>query len=431
MADDSTAAAPGPFAGIARALRHRNYRLFFAGQAVSLLGTWMQQVAFAWLVYRQTRDDFILGLVTFAGQAPSVVLVPLAGVLLDRLDRRRLVLTTQALAMGQAVVLAVLTFTGLLPIWLLVLLAVFLGCVNAFDLPARQSFLPALLADRIDLGNAIALNSSLFNAARFVGPTLAGLIVGLLPDGDGEGLCFVLNALSYLAVLLALARIDLPAHLPPPPAPLLHGLAEGVRYAFASPPIRVILPMVAWMGFVGMPYTVLLPRIADQVLGGGSETYGFLMTASGMGALLGAIFLASRQGIEGAGLRIVFTATLVGGSLVGLAQARALWLALALLVLVGFGMMLTVVSCNTVVQTLVEDDKRGRVMSLYTLAFLGMTPPGSLLVGALSRQLDPTLTMTLCGVGCLLGAALFAVAFPHRQLANGGAAAASADPPTV
>jgi MFS family permease len=404
-------------AGLGRALRHRNYRLYFVGQAVSLLGTWTQQVAMGWLVYRLRRDARLLGAVSFAGQVPSLLLLPLAGVLLDRRDRLRLVMTTQVLALLQAFALAALTLSGVLVVWQVILLAVLLGCINAFDLPGRQALLPGLVPDKDDLTNAIALNSSLFNGARFLGPVLAGLLIWLAPPGDGEGWCFLVNGLSYLAVLAALWRMDLPPRAPDGPArPLLHGLAEGVRYAFGSPPIRAILLMVAWLGFVAMPYLVVLPVVAEQMLGGGSGTYAILVTSSGVGALAGGIYLASRQGIDGAGRRIVFMSALLGAGLVALSLTRVVAMAAPLLVLVGFGMMLAGVSCNTVVQTLVADDKRGRVMSLFTLAFLGTSPFGSLLAGELTARWGAPLTLLLCGAGCLAGALCFALRFPHRRL---------------
>ncbi len=399
--------------GLGRALRHRNFRLYFAGQGISLLGTWMQQVAQNWLVYRLTQDEFLLGVVAFAGQAPAFVLLPVAGVLLDRCDRHRLVVTTQALAMLQAATLAVLTLTGLLAVWQLIALAVVLGCVNAFDLPARQSLLPALLPDKQDLGNAIALHSSLFNGARLAGPALAALVIWIARD-QGEGVCFALNTASYLAVLLALLALHVPQQAEPAPAPpVLRGWAEGLGYAAGHRPIRAILLMVAWVGLVGMPYTVVLPVVAKQVLGGGPATYGLLLTCVGVGALGGAFYLASRRDLRGAGRRIAATAALLGLGLVVVSQVRLLVLAAPLLVLVGLGMMLTMVSCNTVVQTLVADDKRGRVMSLYNLALFGMTPLGSLLVGFVADGWGAPTALLGCGLGCLAGALGFALGFPH------------------
>ncbi|MCI0460274.1 MAG: MFS transporter [Gemmataceae bacterium] len=399
--------------GLGRALRHRNFRLYFAGQGISLLGTWMQQVAQNWLVYRLTNDEFLLGVVAFAGQAPAFLLLPVAGVLLDRCNRHRLVVATQALAMIQAATLAVLTLTGLLAVWQLIVLAVLLGCVNAFDLPARQSLLPALLPDKQDLGNAIALHSSLFNGARLIGPALAALVI-LMAGDQGEGVCFALNTVSYLAVLLALLALNVPQETERPPAPpVLRGWMEGLGYAVGHRPIRAILLMVAWVGLVGMPYTVVLPVVARQVLGGGPVTYGLLLTCVGVGALGGAFYLASRRDLLGAGRRIATTAALLGVALVVVSQVSVLALAAPLLMLVGLCMMLTLVSCNTVVQTVVADDKRGRVMSLYNLALFGMTPLGSLLVGFLADRWGAPTALLACGLGCLVGSVGFALGFPH------------------
>jgi MFS family permease len=416
MSNSTPAPAPSGWSSVGRALRHRNFRLYFGGQGLSLLGTWMQQVAQGWLVYRLTGRMDLMGLVTFASQIPSFLLLPLVGVVLDRWDRHRLVVTTQALAMAQALLLAVLTLTGLLALWQLVVLAIFLGCVNAFDLPARQAFLPALVPDRADLGNAIALHSSIYNGARLLGPALAGWLLELSAPGTGEGICFLLNGLSFLAVLLALLSINVASRpQEASPAPVFAGLTEGVQYVMKAAPIRTIVLFVGWIGFIGMPYMLLLPVFADQVLGGGAETYGLLMTASGVGALCGAIFLATRHPHSAARTRIVATCTLLGAALISLSLVREIYLAIPLLMLIGSGMMLTMVSCNTIVQTLVPDEKRGRVMSLYNLAFMGMTPFGCLLAGGLAEELGATATLLICGGGCLLGAVCFACTLGLRS----------------
>jgi MFS family permease len=423
--------APGGLAGLVRALRHRNFRLYFLGQGVSLLGTWMQQVALNWLVYRLAPPDqqaLLLGLVNFATQVPALLLLPVAGVLLDRYNRFHLVVAAQALAMLQAFALAALTFTHLLAIWHILALAFVLGCVNAFDLPARQSFLPAMVTDRRDLANAIALNSSVFNAARLIGPAVAGVLIAAIPDGLGESVCFLLNGLSYLAVLLALLVMEVRHQLPEAaPAPLVEGLLEGVRYLWTHRPTRAVVLLVACMGLLGLPYAVLLPLLAGQVLGGQADTYGVLLSAAGTGALIGAVYLATRS-LHGVAWRILAGVVLFSGVLLGLAAARQFLVALPLLVLGGFGMMMVMVSSTTVVQTLVPDDKRGRVMSLYTLSFLGLTPFGSLLAGWCAQQWGTPAALAVCGGGSLLGVLWFAVNLGRVQEATDVRPVPSAQP---
>lgn len=389
-----------------RSLRHRNFRYYFLGMGVSLIGTWMQQTALAWLVYRLTRDTFLQGLNSFATQFPSLLLLPLAGVLVDRWNRLRLVRVTQTLAMVQAFLLTILVFSNIVEVWQVMSLSFVLGCVNAFDLPARQAMLPEMIDNRQDLSNAIALNSSVFNAARLVGPALAGLLAGLGPLG--EAWCFFLNGLSFLAVLVSLALIHLPkVGTRAAPTPVLEGLREGLAYVAGNGPIRAILMLVGTLGFLGMPYTVLLPQFADGVLNGGPAGYGMLLTASGCGALAGALYLASRSSLRGSASRIVVTAIVGAVSLASFGESRNFAVSLVLMVAVGGSMMLTFVSCNTIVQNIVPDDKRGRVMSMYTLAFLGLSPFGGLLVGALGRWYSPREAMLCCAGGCLLGALAF------------------------
>jgi MFS family permease len=389
-----------------RALGHRNYRRYFVGQGVSLIGTWMQQTALTWLVYRLTDDAFLVGLNTFAGQIPSLLLLPVAGVLADRLHLLRLVITTQTLAMVQAFILAGLVIFNVTNIGLLMVLAFGLGCVNAFDLPARQALLPDLLDSREDLANAIALNSSLFNAARLVGPALAGVVVSL--GQTGEAWCFLLNGVSFLAVLVSLATMTVrPAHMRPPPSPVIHGFWEGLRFVATHKPIRAVLVLVAIIGFVGMPYTVLMPLFAGQVLHGDSRTYGLLLTASGLGALSGAIYLANRANIRGSAKRIVVAGVLGAACMAAFSLSENFALSLALAVLIGGTMMLVFVSCNSIVQSIVPDAMRGRVMSLYTLAFMGLTPFGALVGGSVATAWGPTTAMMGCAIGCLVGALLF------------------------
>ena len=394
-----------------RALRSRNYRLFVAGQGVSLIGTWMQQVAMSWLVYRLTGSAFLLGVVGFTSQVPSFLLAPVAGVLADRWNRRRLLIMTQALAMLQAVLLATAVLSGVIQVWQIIVLSLFLGVVNAFDIPIRQSFVVEMVAHREDLGNAIALNSSLVNAARLIGPTIAGLLV----SSAGEGTCFLINAASYLAVLLALAAMRLAPGLQHPVQRqhVLHELYEGFNYAFRFGPIRIILLLVALVSLTGMPYVVLVPVFAKEVLMGGAHTFGFLVTASGCGALIGTVYLASRQSVLGLGKLIVRAALLFAVGIAVFAVSQYLVLSLAALAVAGFGAMTVVASCNTILQTILEDDKRGRVMSFFTVAFMGMAPFGSFGAGVMAELIGPRdtlLTGTLC---CLVGTVLFARHLPH------------------
>jgi MFS family permease len=390
---------------LVRAFRHRNYRLFFAGQGISLIGTWMQRVALNWLVYRLTGSALLLGVVNFTGQVPTLAFAPFAGVLADRYDRHRLLIATQALAMLQAAAIAALVLTDVVAVWQLVLLSLFLGVVNAFDTPIRQSMVVEMVDNREDLGNAIALNSSMMNGARLIGPSIAGLLIAAV----GEGICFLLNAVSYVAVIAALRAMRLtstPARRRHPR--LWQAWREGVVYALESIPIRSVLLLLAVVSFMGMPYATLLPIFAQDVLRGGAQTLGFLMSAAGIGALMGALYLAMRRTVLGLETVLVAAAALFGIGLVAFSLSRLAWLSLGLMVLVGFGMMVHTASSNTLVQTLVDDDKRGRVMSLYTMALRGMVPLGSLCAGSLASQLGAPLTLRLGGLCCVLGACLFA-----------------------
>ncbi len=395
-----------------RALRSRNYRLVFVGQGISLIGTWMQQVAMSWLVYRMTGSPFLLGVVGFASQIPSFLLGPVAGVLVDRWDRRRLLLGTQTLAMLQAAALAVAVLTGVAKVWEIVVLSMVLGIINAFDIPARQSFVMEIVESREDLPNAIALNSSMVNAARLVGPSIAGLLVASV----GEGVCFVLNAASYLAVILALAAIRLqPRHPKQARRHILHELREGLDYAFGFTPIRSILLLVALISLMGMPYTVLMPVFARDILHGGAHTFGFLMAAAGVGALASTIYLASRRSILGLGRVISLSTLLFGASLIAFAYSTTLILSLCCLCLAGFGVMALIASSNTILQTIVEDDKRGRVMSLFTMAFIGVAPFGSFFAGAFAHGIGARDTLLIGGIFCLSGGALFARNLPKQR----------------
>ncbi|MCY2990781.1 MAG: MFS transporter [Planctomycetota bacterium] len=387
------------------ALRYRNFRLFFFGQGISLIGTWMQQVAMIWLVYRLGNSVFLLGLVGFCSQIPSFFLAPVAGVYTDRWNLHRTILLTQSLAMCQALSLAVLTLTGTVAVWHVLVLSVCLGLVNALDIPARQAFLIRMVEGRESLPNAIGLNSSMFNGARLVGPTIAGFLIALV----GEGVCFLLNALSYVAVLAALLAMRLPRQAPAKPQQhVLHELLEGFRYAIRFLPIRDILLLLAFVNMAAMSLTVLLPVFATKVLQGGSDTLGLLTAAIGLGALLGALCLAYRKSVLGLGRQIAWASALLGLSLVAFSFSAVLWLSLLLLVIGGFAVMMETAASNTILQTIVDDDKRGRVMSFYAMAFLGAAPLGSLLAGSLASHLGVASVVRLGGILCLVGSAVFA-----------------------
>ncbi|GFO61155.1 MFS transporter [Geomonas silvestris] len=396
-----------------RALRSRNYRLFMAGQSVSLVGTWMQQVAMSWLVYRLTNSAFLLGVVGFASQIPTFVFSPVAGVLADRWNRRYLLMMTQALAMLQAVILAAAVFSGIIQVWHIVALSLVLGVVNAFDVPIRQSFVVEIIEDRADLGNAIALNSSMVQGARLIGPSVAGLLVATA----GEGICFVMNAVSYLAVLLALAAMKLAPspHLGKERRRVLHELKEGLDYAFGFTPIRTILLLVSLISLTGMPYTVLVPVFAKEVLKGGAHTFGFLMTAAGLGALIGTMTLASRKSVLGLGRSIVLATVTMALGIAGFALSTNLAVSLAALVATGFGAVRVVAGSNTILQTIIEEDKRGRVMSFFTMAFLGMAPFGSFGAGTMAGIIGPSETLLVGAVCCLGAGLLFARQLPAMR----------------
>lgn len=402
-------AARGGLRDIVRSLRYRNYRLFFAGQLVSLIGTWMQIVAVAWLVYRRTDSPFLLGLVSFSSQIPTFLFSALAGVWADRLDRRRVLLATQCLFMLQALALAGLTFGDRITVGQIVMLSVFSGLVNALDMPTRQAFLVEMIERKEDLGNAIALNSSMFNGARLIGPAVAGALVAAV----GEAACFLINGLSYAAVIAALAAIRIaPRERIRRDTHALHELREGVVYAFDFGPIRAILLLLGTVSLLGMPYVVLMPVFARDILHGDATTLGWLMAAAGIGALAGAAFLASRRSVLGLGRMLVLATSVFALGLFGFAASTHLWTSLAVLVVAGFGMMVMMAGANTLLQTMADDDKRGRVMSLYTMAFMGMAPFGSLLAGGLARWIGPQATVALSGMACLAGAAVFAWRLP-------------------
>ena len=391
---------------ILRALAHKNYRLFFAGQSISLIGTWMTRIATAWLVYRLTGSALLLGVVGFAGQIPSFLLAPLAGVLVDRWNRQRLLVITQVLAMFQSLALALLTMTGLIKMWHVIVLSVLQGLINSFDMPARQAFVVEMVEKREDLANAIALNSSMVNAARLLGPSIGGVVIAAV----GEGWCFMIDAVSYIAVIASLLAMTITARViqPTKDANVFQQLREGWSYATHFAPIRNVLLLLALVSLVGMPYTVLMPVFANDVLHGGPNTLGLLMAASGVGALVGALFLAARKTVLGLGKFIPLMAGAFGAGLIAFSFTRVLWLSLALMVVTGLGFMVQMAVSNTVLQTIVDEDKRGRVMSFYTMAFMGTAPFGSLLAGSVADRIGTPHTLLCGGIGCILGALWFA-----------------------
>lgn len=397
---------------ILRALRHRNYRLFFGGQSVSLVGTWITRIATSWLVYRLTGSELLLGVVGFCGQIPTLVLSPFAGVLVDRWDRHRILVVTQVLSMLQSVALAALAFPGIITVADIVVLQVVQGVINAFDTPARQAFVIEMVGSREDLPNAIALNSSMVNGSRIIGPSIGGALIAAF----GEGWCFALDAISYLAVIASLLAMNVRrVERVRAATPIWEELRSGVSYAIGSVPIRTALVLLALVSTMGMPYSVLMPAVAASVLHGGAHTLGFLMTASGVGALAGALYLASRHSVLGLG-RAMLVATLVfGGSLIAFALSRSLWLSMLVLPLVGAGMMVEMASTNTILQTIVEEEMRGRVMAFYTMAFLGTAPIGSLLAGVVADRIGAPATILVGGAACIVAGIWFGVRLPHLR----------------
>jgi MFS family permease len=392
-----------------RALGARNYRLFFSGQSVSLIGTWITRIATSWLVYRLTGSELLLGVVSFFGQIPTLVLAPFAGVLVDRHDRHRILVATQVLSMLQSLALAILAFTGVITVTHVLLLQLAQGMINAFDTPARQSFVVDMIEDRAHLSNAIALNSSMVNGSRIIGPSIGGVLIALF----GEGWCFMVDAISYLAVIASLLAM----HVDRQPrrraeTSALHEFRDGLRYVADSPPIWSALLLLAIVATMGMPYTVLMPAIASRVLHGGPHTLGFLMTAAGLGALVGALYLASRRTVLGLGRVMVLATLTFGASLIAFSLSRRLWLSLLVLPLVGGGMMIETASTNTVIQTIVDERLRGRVMAFYTMAFMGTAPIGSLLAGALAARIGSAWTIFAGGVACLIAAFWFSRRLP-------------------
>ncbi len=410
--EDPSLVKPNRLDGIShtwRALRHRNFQLFFGGQSISLIGTWMTRIATAWLVYRLTGSALLLGTVSFAGQIPTFLIAPFAGVWVDRLNRRHVLVWTQTFSMLQSLTLAALTLSGHITIALIMILSITQGLINGFDMPGRQSFMVQMVEDRRDLGNAIAINSSMVNIARLIGPSLAGMLIAV----SSEGWCFLIDGISYLAVIASLLAMRLPPHVP-----RRHGnslateLHEGWSYVTGFVPVRTILLLFAVVSLMGMPFVVLMPIFAARVLHGGPHTLGFLMGAMGVGALASALSLAARKSVRGLIRIIPIAAAVFGLGLIGFGFSRFFWLSMVMVLVAGMGMMQGMAASNTIIQTLVSEDKRGRVMSFYTMAFMGMSPFGSLLAGAMANAFGAPPAVIASGIAIMLGAAWFFTRLP-------------------
>jgi MFS family permease len=407
-ASSSPTAERSRFRDTVRSLRHRNFQLFFGGQLISLIGTWMQNVAQSWLVYRLTGSSLLLGTVSFAGQIPVFPMAPLAGMVADRWNRRTIVIITQTASMVLAFILAALTLSKRITVWEIVLLAALLGVVNAFDIPARQSFLVEMVG-REDLMNAIALNSSIFNSARIIGPGIAGILVASI----GEGWCFFANAVSYIAVIAGLFLMKIPPRQAERAIKsALSHIAEGFRFVRRTAPIRSLLLILGLVSLVGMPYTVLMPVFAKSVLHGDATTLGVLGSAAGIGALVGALVLASRTRVHGLGKWVWMACASFGGFLILFSFSRQYALSALLLVPVGFSLMTQMGATNTLVQSMVPDRLRGRTMAVYSMMFMGMSPLGAILAGAAADRISAPTTVALGGGIAIVAAILFARHLP-------------------
>jgi MFS family permease len=393
-----------------RALRHRNFRLFFAGQLISLIGTWMQNVAQSWLVYRLTGSSALLGMVGFAGQIPVFLIAPVGGLIADRYSRQRIVIATQTSAMLLAFVFSALTLTGSIHVWHIFVLAALLGIVNAFDMPARQAFLVEMVG-RDDLINAIALNSSMFNGARIIGPAVAGILVAAI----GEGWCFFANGVSYIAVIIGLLLMTVAPTATRVEGSAISHIIEGFRFVAHTGPIRALLLLLGLVSITGMPYAVLMPIFADKIFHSGARGLGILMGFAGLGALMGALTLATRRGVKGLGRWVPIACGVFGASLILFAFSRSFWLAAAGLVPVGFAMMTQMGASNTLIQTMAPDRLRGRVMSVYSMMFMGMAPVGALLAGVVAERFGAPFTVAAGGVIAIAGSILFGLRWPELR----------------
>jgi MFS family permease len=384
------------------------------GQSISLVGTWMQYIAMSWLVYRMTNSALMLGVVGFSSQIPSFILAPFTGVLADRHNRHKILVVTQTLAMLQAFILALLTLTGHIAVWHIIVLGIFLGCINSLDIPARHSFILEMVEEKENLGNAIALNSMMFNMARLIGPSIAGVLIAI----TGEGMCFLINAISYIAVIASLLAMKMPARdnkKRETDYNIFKDLREGFNYAFGFVPIKAILFLLGIISLMGMSYAVLMPVFAKDILHGGPHTLGFLMGAVGIGSLAGTIYLASKKNIITLGRMLPVAAGIFGLSIMIFSFSHNLVFSLALLFFSGFGIMVQMAASNTILQTIVDDDKRGRIMSFYTMAFMGMAPFGSLFSGMLASRIGVSNTLIISGSCCILAAVIFAFNLPSLR----------------
>jgi MFS family permease len=407
----NSAAAGSRLPNALRALNHRNFRLFFAGQLLSMIGTWMQSIAQSWLVYRLTGSAGLLGAVGFASQIPVFLLAPLGGALADRYRRHTIIITTQITAMLLACVLTTITFTGIVEIWQIFVLASLLGAVNAFDLPARQAFVIEMVGRR-DLINAIALNSSIVNGARMVGPAVAGVIVAAF----GEAWCFLFNAVSYVAVLAALLSMRVPRRAAVhDPRSAIENIVEGFAFVGRTPPIRALIVLLALVSLMGMPYAVLMPIFADRILNGGPRGLGLLMAATGIGALAGALSLTVRKSVFGLGRVVAIASGAFGVSLILFSFSRSFWFSAALLIPAGFSMMVQMASSNTLIQSMVPDQLRGRVMAVYSMMFMGMAPFGAMFAGLVAERVGAPATVAIGGAVCMAGAAMFGMRLPSLR----------------
>lgn len=388
-----------------RALKHPNYRLFFVGQFISLTGTWIQQVAMSWLIYNLTKSPLWMGLIMFAGLIPTLIVSPFAGVFIDRVNKYKFLIFLQALFMIEAFVVAILSLTGAIQVWQIVILNILMGLTMAFDMPLRQAFVVELIEISADLGNAISLNSLCFNLARLIGPAFAGVLIASF----GEGICFLLNAISYIAVIWALLLMKI-IKLPIDniiEKNVFNELKEGFKYVQQSIPMSSIIIYTAIISLIGMSFPVLMPIFAKETLHGNAQTLGFLMSSSGVGALLGALLLAGKKSALGLEKWIYIASLFFGSGLLALSLINRVLIALILLLFIGFGMVIIIAACNTIIQDMVDDKKRGRVMSLYTMAFIGTTPFGSLFGGIIAHRIGVPHTFLLCGIAILISAFIF------------------------
>ncbi|MDA8307072.1 MAG: MFS transporter [Deltaproteobacteria bacterium] len=406
----SESGGAGRFKNIFRALRYRNYRLFFFGQGISLIGTWTQQVALSWLVFTLTGSTVLLGTVAFCSQIPMLFLGPFAGVCADRFDRKQLLLWTQGLAMVQAFLLAGLVLAGVIRPWEIIALSILIGTINAFDIPIRQSFVLAMVDNRDDLGNAIALSSAMFNCARLIGPSVAGILISAF----GEGICFLINGISFVPVLAALLAIRVAERQGlGQKGRVFSEFREAVVYARGFEPITAILVMLSVVALAGSPYIVLMPAFAKDVLHGNANTYGFLMSSSGLGAIAGTIYLASRKNAKGLIKAIPVSAGIFGAAIAAFALSHTSMLCVLFVFFAGFSMMTEIASSNTIIQTVVDEDKRGRVMSLYAMSLMGVMPFGSFLAGSVAGKMGVQSTLLAGAAICVAGAAVFACRLPR------------------